>query len=142
MWVINTDAQVLAGHPCSNKMQIGLENTRGLGCGGNPEVGRVAAEESAEGLKKVCVVLLWSAVSTGSQHWGQSGLLPPSSHVLLLLWMPAVVITLTAASLPACCGCCLQLVAGADLLFVTAGMGGEEGVAAAGTVGSTCVRQG
>jgi cell division protein FtsZ len=53
MWVINTDAQVLAGHPCSNKMQIGLESTRGLGCGGNPEVGRVAAEESADGLTKV-----------------------------------------------------------------------------------------
>jgi hypothetical protein len=53
MWVINTDAQVLASHLCSNKMQIGLESTRGLGCGGNPEVGRVAAEESAEGLKKV-----------------------------------------------------------------------------------------
>jgi cell division protein FtsZ len=55
MWVINTDAQVLASHLCSNKMQIGLESTRGLGCGGNPEVGRVAAEESAEGLKKVLV---------------------------------------------------------------------------------------
>lgn len=61
MWVINTDAQVLAGHPCSNKMQIGLENTRGLGCGGNPDVGRVAAEESAEGLKKVCGAALVSS---------------------------------------------------------------------------------
>lgn len=54
MWVVNTDAQVLASHACGNKMQIGLESTRGLGCGGNPEVGRVAAEESAEGIKKVC----------------------------------------------------------------------------------------
>lgn len=54
MWVINTDAQVLASHPCLNKMQIGLESTRGLGCGGNPEVGHIAAEESEEGLKKVC----------------------------------------------------------------------------------------
>jgi cell division GTPase FtsZ len=53
MWVINTDAQVLASHLCPNKMQIGLESTRGLGCGGNPEVGHIAAEESEEGLKKV-----------------------------------------------------------------------------------------
>lgn len=56
--------------------------------------------------------------------------------MLLLLWMLAVVVTLTTALLPACCGCCLQLVAGADLLFVTAGMGGKEGVAAVTTAGS------
>lgn len=76
MWVINTDAQVLAGHPCSNKMQIGLESTRGLGCGGNPEVGRIAAEESAEGLKKVHRQTHTAAVGGGrTQHccacsWG------------------------------------------------------------------------
>jgi len=55
MWVVNTDAQVLATHLCSNKLQIGLDSTRGLGCGGNPEVGRIAAEESTEGLNKVRV---------------------------------------------------------------------------------------
>lgn len=34
-------------------MQIGKEVTRGLGCGGNPEIGKAAAEESAEGIKQV-----------------------------------------------------------------------------------------
>lgn len=51
--MVNTDSQVLAQHLCTNRMQIGVDSTRGLGCGGNPEVGRIAAEESQEGLKKV-----------------------------------------------------------------------------------------
>lgn len=78
MWVVNTDSQVLAQHSCNNRMQIGVESTRGLGCGGNPEIGRIAAEESAEGLKK--------------------------------------------------------LVSGAELVFVTAGMGGGTGTGAAPVV--------
>jgi hypothetical protein len=53
LWVVNTDSQVLAQHLCPNRMQIGIESTRGLGCGGNPEIGRLAAEESADGLAKV-----------------------------------------------------------------------------------------
>ena len=52
-WAVNTDAQALAHHKCGNRMQIGKEVTRGLGCGGNPEIGRAAAEESAEGIKQV-----------------------------------------------------------------------------------------
>eukprot|EP00878_Enallax_costatus_P031537 GHUV01034490.1.p1 GENE.GHUV01034490.1~~GHUV01034490.1.p1 ORF type:complete len:355 (+),score=127.85 GHUV01034490.1:137-1201(+) len=77
-WAVNTDAQALAHHKCGNRMQIGKEVTRGLGCGGNPEIGRAAAEESAEGIK--------------------------------------------------------QLVSGADLVFVTAGMGGGTGTGAAPVV--------
>jgi hypothetical protein len=52
-WAVNTDAQALAHHRCENRMQIGSESTRGLGCGGNPEIGRIAAMESQEGLQKV-----------------------------------------------------------------------------------------
>lgn len=43
---MNTDVQVLELSKASNKMQIGANFTRGLGAGGNPEVGRSAAEES------------------------------------------------------------------------------------------------
>jgi hypothetical protein len=52
-WAINTDAQALAHHSAPNKLQIGNQVTRGLGCGGNPELGRQAAQESQEALKKV-----------------------------------------------------------------------------------------
>jgi cell division protein FtsZ len=45
---INTDIQDLSASPAPIKIQIGLELTRGLGSGGNPEVGRRSAEESAQ----------------------------------------------------------------------------------------------
>ncbi len=43
---INTDAQVLDLSAADKKLQIGEELTRGLGTGGDPELGRAAAEES------------------------------------------------------------------------------------------------
>ncbi|HLA47795.1 MAG TPA: cell division protein FtsZ, partial [Nitrospinota bacterium] len=46
--VINTDAQVLKVSPVPSKIQIGSELTRGLGAGGNPEIGKKAALESAD----------------------------------------------------------------------------------------------
>eukprot|EP00882_Tetradesmus_deserticola_P018868 GHRQ01020271.1.p1 GENE.GHRQ01020271.1~~GHRQ01020271.1.p1 ORF type:complete len:123 (+),score=40.23 GHRQ01020271.1:434-802(+) len=52
---VNTDAQALSHHRCENRMQIGSESTRGLGCGGNPEIGKVAALESQQGLQKVSI---------------------------------------------------------------------------------------
>lgn len=45
---INTDAQALLSHQSPTKVQIGEALTRGLGAGGNPDVGRQAAEESAQ----------------------------------------------------------------------------------------------
>ena len=44
--IINTDAQALAQHPATDKIQIGTKVTRGLGAGGDPEVGFKAASES------------------------------------------------------------------------------------------------
>ncbi len=45
---VNTDVQHLASSPAPIKIQIGHELTKGLGAGGNPEVGRKSAEESAD----------------------------------------------------------------------------------------------
>lgn len=42
----NTDAQALAKSAASIKLQLGLEATRGLGAGANPEIGRQAALEA------------------------------------------------------------------------------------------------
>ena len=48
--------QALAAHQALNKVQIGSELTRGLGCGGNPELGRRAAMESEEALRRMVQV--------------------------------------------------------------------------------------
>lgn len=45
---INTDAQALLLNQAPTKVQIGENLTKGLGSGGNPEVGKQASEESAQ----------------------------------------------------------------------------------------------
>lgn len=45
---VNTDAQVLNTNSAEIKLKIGEEITRGLGSGGNPEIGKKAAEESVD----------------------------------------------------------------------------------------------
>jgi cell division protein FtsZ len=72
---VNTDAQALFLSRASQKIQIGEKLTRGLGAGGNPDVGAGAAEESREAI--------------------------------------------------------FQALKGADMVFVTAGMGGGTGTGAA-----------
>src|SRR3990167_2414418 len=49
---INTDAQALLKCQAPIKIQIGENLTRGLGSGGDPEIGKKAAEESAEKIKE------------------------------------------------------------------------------------------
>jgi cell division protein FtsZ len=46
--VCNTDAQALEGNTSPHKIQLGVNVTRGLGAGANPEIGRAAAEESID----------------------------------------------------------------------------------------------
>lgn len=52
---INTDAQVLLNNKAPTKLQIGEKLTKGLGVGGNPEIGRQAAEESVEKIKELLI---------------------------------------------------------------------------------------
>ncbi|MCI8648031.1 MAG: cell division protein FtsZ [Firmicutes bacterium] len=72
---INTDKQALARCKAETKLQIGEKLTKGLGAGGNPEIGQKSAEENLEDLSK--------------------------------------------------------FITGADLVFITAGMGGGTGTGAA-----------
>jgi cell division protein FtsZ len=53
--VANTDAQVLLSNKAPTKIQIGEKITKGLGVGGNPEIGAQAAEESIEKLKDLMI---------------------------------------------------------------------------------------
>jgi cell division protein FtsZ len=75
---MNTDAQSLAITEAPTRIQLGEKLTRGLGVGGDHEMGKKAAEESRDELK--------------------------------------------------------ELVAGADMVFITGGMGGGTGTGAAGVI--------
>ncbi len=72
---VNTDGQALLMSEAPQRVRIGDKLTRGLGAGGNPEIGQKAAEESSEDLR--------------------------------------------------------DIIAGADMVFVTCGMGGGTGTGAA-----------
>jgi len=52
---VNTDAQVLLQNKAPTKLQIGEKLTKGLGVGGNPDIGTQAAEESVEKLKELLI---------------------------------------------------------------------------------------
>ena len=84
--VVNTDAQALNLAIADRKFQIGRDLTRGLGAGGNPEVGQHAAEENLSELK--------------------------------------------------------ELVKGADMLFITCGMGGGTGTGAAPVIAKAAKESG
>jgi cell division protein FtsZ len=84
--VFNTDAQALRQSLASTRIRIGDAVTRGLGSGGDPDVGRRAAEEDAAAIGRA--------------------------------------------------------VAGADLVFITAGMGGGTGSGAAPIVAAKAREQG
>ena len=50
--VANTDAQALSRSLVSDRIQLGVAITQGLGAGANPEVGRASAEEAADKIKE------------------------------------------------------------------------------------------
>ena len=52
--VMNTDAPALAQSPVETKINLGAKSTRGLGAGGDPERGRVAAEEDVAQIRSLC----------------------------------------------------------------------------------------
>lgn len=51
--VVNTDNQALARSKATNRIQIGVKLTKGLGAGADPSVGKAAAEENKDALQEV-----------------------------------------------------------------------------------------
>jgi cell division protein FtsZ len=68
--VANTDAQALKNSLAPTKIQLGPRTTRGLGAGGNPEIGQNAAEESsrliASALEGADMVFLTAGMGGGT----------------------------------------------------------------------------
>ena len=73
---VNTDAQALMLSKAPTRVRVGEKLTRGLGSGGDPEVGRKATEESAEELYSVLkgsdMVFITSGMGGGTGTGGVS----------------------------------------------------------------------
>ena len=52
-YVANTDQQALSRSKATNRIVLGEKSTGGLGAGGNPEIGRKAAEESIDKIREI-----------------------------------------------------------------------------------------
>ena len=52
-FVANTDAQALSRSLAADKIQLGINLTKGLGAGAKPEIGKAAAEESEDKIKEL-----------------------------------------------------------------------------------------
>lgn len=51
--ICNTDAKAIEQSPVPNKIQLGPHLTQGLGAGANPEIGKMATEESFEEIRRI-----------------------------------------------------------------------------------------
>jgi len=74
-WIVNTDVQAMRMSPVNseNRLPIGQELTRGLGAGGNPEIGMNAAKESKESIQEAVygadMVFVTVCSTTFLQSW-------------------------------------------------------------------------
>ncbi|HEX4666039.1 MAG TPA: cell division protein FtsZ [Chthoniobacterales bacterium] len=76
MIAVNTDVQSLASSVATQKVQIGREVTRGLGAGGDPELGYHAAKESADALREAMQGARMVFICTGLGGGTGSGAAP------------------------------------------------------------------
>jgi cell division protein FtsZ len=72
----NTDVQSLAGSVAAHKVQLGRSVTRGLGAGGDPELGYQAALESADEIRQALVDARMIFICTGLGGGTGSGAAP------------------------------------------------------------------
>ena len=78
---INTDVQSLASSVASSKVQLGRTVTRGLGAGGDPEVGYNAAYESADEIRHALTDARMIFICTGLGGGTGSGAAPAVAQV-------------------------------------------------------------
>src|SRR3982074_2883588 len=78
---INTDVQSLASSVAAHKVQLGRTVTRGLGAGGDPEIGYNAAYESADEIRQALTDARIIFVCTGLGGGTGSGAAPAVAQV-------------------------------------------------------------
>ena len=72
----NTDAQALSRSLCSERIQLGVKKTQGLGAGAHPEIGKASAEESADKIKDEITGLHLLFLTAGMGGGTGTGALP------------------------------------------------------------------
>ncbi len=72
----NTDAQALSKSLCSERIQLGIKTTQGLGAGAHPEVGKASAEESADKIREELTGLHLLFLTAGMGGGTGTGALP------------------------------------------------------------------
>ncbi len=80
-YVANTDKQALALSKASNRIVLGEETTGGLGAGGDPEIGRKAAEESEEEIRKIVSQAKMVFIAAGMGGGTGTGAAPVISRI-------------------------------------------------------------
>ena len=93
---VNTDVQALLDLSVGRVVPLGATLTRGLGAGGDPEVGRAAAEEDAEQLCRLCADAKVVVIVTGLGGGTGTG----ASPVLARAAKEAGALVLAIATLP------------------------------------------
>lgn len=92
----STDAQSLMNSSAARKLQLGREGTKGLGAGGDPELGEGAAKESAAEIRAECagaqVVIVCAGLGGGTGS-GAAPVIAQEAHrkgalVVALVTMP------------------------------------------------------
>lgn len=78
---INTDAQDLATNLADKKINIGLNLTKGLWAGANPEIGRKAAEESEAEVKTMLQDTDMVFITCGMGGWTGTGAAPIVANI-------------------------------------------------------------
>lgn len=92
-YALNTDLQALERNRAEHKIQLGPNLTRGLGSGGNPEIGRRATEESLEQMKEILIDLDMVFIACGEgggTGTGSAPLLAELAHSLSILTVAVV----------------------------------------------------
>ncbi len=93
--VANTDAQALENSLCYNRIQLGLEKTKGLGAGADPTIGKEAAEESidliSEELRNTNMLFITAGLGGGTG----TGALPVIASIAKKLGIVTVAIVST-----------------------------------------------
>jgi len=92
-YALNTDVQALDKSKAEHKIQLGPTLTRGLGSGGNPEVGRQATEESLDHIKEILTdldMVFIAAGEGGGTGTGAAPLIAELAHSLSILTVAVV----------------------------------------------------
>lgn len=94
----NTDSQALKSCLAPTKVQLGPRLTRGLGAGGNPEIGEAAAEESLSDLNRVLSGADMVFLTTGMGGGTGTGSIPVAARVARNLGAVTIAIVTTPFS--------------------------------------------